>query len=684
MPITNDVIPTAFEAQQSRMIEEQLAFFERELEEEESRERDNTEKSIQALQEERAQIITERKQKMQQKVSQLSGNKEEQQKLLQSYSEDTHRLVNKIDAERLRIEADLQDRIRKRKQAKRKAKEDEIREEFLQKQKEMEEMERLERQRLAEEEKQKLEALQESLQESFAAGPTPQDEKGEEGVEVISAEGGDDLRALLRFALPLSEQQLTALLLSTPLYQKLEQIKSLLQSQTLMQQTTQPKPTSSEVYIDPKDASWVNDEKFHPTDIGTIPVRAFVVYRFGCCIINSLVAHCNHTPVSLLLADAIPPNQHFTRNAFRNSFAYDANNRILYIRLERLDDVGEFVLVLVHTLSHIHVGSFSNDWDPTFVKEFYHSLSICCSELFFSRYRHSSRLAAACIEESGKVGTEIDSYNFLQAAFGKTQSVIEKENLTDNLLDTRIMMDTDHQGSEFSHEKIMAKLERYSEFRIGSKLRVYLDNAEADVKQQVREGGKLPAVKPIVHTHLPSHTSDLGTQKPPNVHPQKASGHLLLPTPSPKRKKEASRSLTSHAATKLAAGKRIPLTEHVDQYKQFLGVQIHDLQERIDNLNEEYAQLVCERVEMANKVQTLEKDLLAQTENLKTLEEGSSEFESQKQMMKDTTTRLSAAKANCTTSELRVSACSKRLGGFKTQLEQKQQALKEHSTRQFK
>lgn len=87
---------------------------------------------------------------------------------------------------------------------------------------------------------------------------------------------------------------------------------------------------------------------------------------------------------------------------------------------------------------------------------------------------------------------------------------------------------------------------------------------------------------------------------------------------------------------------------------------------------------------MANKVQTLEKDLLAQTENLKTLEEGSSEFESQKQMMKDTTTRLSAAKANRTTSELRVSACSKRLGGFKTQLEQKQQALKEHSTWQLK
>ena len=85
------------------------------------------------------------------------------------------------------------------------------------------------------------------------------------------------------------------------------------------------------------------------------------MYKFGSFVVDMLVAHCQHHPVTLLLADEIPPNAELSHNAYRNSFHYDANNRILYMRTARLESVGQFVLVLVHTLAHIHAGEFMRE-----------------------------------------------------------------------------------------------------------------------------------------------------------------------------------------------------------------------------------------------------------------------------------------------------------------------------------
>ena len=71
-----------------------------------------------------------------------------------------------------------------------------------------------------------------------------------------------------------------------------------------------------------------------------------------------MAAHCHHTPVTLLLADKIPPNDALTNNAYRNSFYYDATNHILYLRTARLESVGQFILVLIHQLAHIKAGQF--------------------------------------------------------------------------------------------------------------------------------------------------------------------------------------------------------------------------------------------------------------------------------------------------------------------------------------
>ncbi len=637
------------------------------LEDEEAKERSETERSIQALIDEKAKILSERKQKLQGKVSTLGDNKEEQQKLIESHTKDTHRLINKMDAERLRVEADLQDRIRRKREAKRQAKGQEMTGELLRKRKQREEIERLELQKLAEEEKHRLEAIQKSMEEELAATEDEDKEEEEEGEEEEEEEeeGAEEDGGPLKFGLPLSEEQLTSVLLSTPLYHKLEQIRILLQNQPLGRPgLSEPAP---EAYIDPKDAAWVHDAVLHPVDVTMIPVRAFIVYKFGCCVVNSLITHCNHKPVSLLLADKIPPNRQLTQNAFRNSFAYDSHNKIVYMRLERLESVGEFILVLVHTLSHIKVGRFSSDSDPCFVREFYNSLSVCCSELFFSRYRHSSILSP--IAESGEGDGTRNPVKILESLFGSAHGVAEKLSIIDKVLDTRVMMGIDLNGAEFSHKNIMQRLARYSEFRIGTRLRAFLDNTEPNIQD---------------HPSDPEVSDSLTSQaKPSSTHPPPQPQHL--PPSAPPVSIEATQSLSfQHDGAQTATSNRRRrisrgTLNRPGQYKQFLQVQINDLQEKVDNLNEEYTQLVREQVETTTKVQKYEDDLSKKTKQLKGLEQGSSDYEVQRQALKDITTKLSAAKANLATSEIRVIACSKRLDAFKSQLQQKRSALQKHT-----
>lgn len=599
---------------------------------------------------------------MQQKVSTLGGDREEQQKLLESHNKDTQRLINKMDANRLRMETDLQERIRRKREAKRKAKDQEVAKELQQKRKERDELERLELQRLEEEEKHKLETLQETMQEEeFAAMPEDKEEESEEE----QTEAGESQEPV-NLALPLTEEQLTSVLLSTPLYHKLEQIRLLLQTQPIVH--APQGQTGTEAYIDSKDAMWVHDTLLRPVDIAAIPVRAFVVYKFGCCVIESLIAHCNHQPVSLLLADRIPPNGHHSRNAFRNSFAYDAHNKILYMRLERLDNVGEFILVLVHTLSHIKIGGFSDDSDPSFIREFYRALSICCSDLFLSRYRHSSTLSL--VDRHREEDSTRNPAQVLESLFNSAHRISEKLAIIDEVLDTRVMTSIDLNGTEFSHKNIMQRLSGYSEFQVGSKLRAFLDNIEPEIRD-LSDNQAQPKV--------PSSQAEVPTLDPA------AKPRGVLSTASPDQN-EASQSLTLQGrdgALPVDKGHSIrqrASAMHIDQYKQFLQAQIQDLREKVNSLGNEYTQMTRERVKMTSKIQGLEDQLSKKSKLLKELEHGSGEYETQKQALKDITSRLSATKANLATLEIRITACAKRLDAFKTQLEQKQSALEEHLT----
>ncbi len=127
---------------------------------------------------------------------------------------------------------------------------------------------------------------------------------------------------------------------------------------------------SGDSFIDVKDAQWLLAEDLTPLDIDSITPSQFVVYRFGVFLIRFLRRSMNTPDVTLLLASALPPNN-YEKNMFRRSFFYQHAKKILFIRQERLESVGEFLLVIAHCMAHVKTGDLTNDSDPSFMREFY-------------------------------------------------------------------------------------------------------------------------------------------------------------------------------------------------------------------------------------------------------------------------------------------------------------------------
>ena len=168
----------------------------------------------------------------------------------------------------------------------------------------------------------------------------------------------------------LGDTDLNQLLMSTPLFNQLTEIHRMLEFQSHPSPTGHVDIGDNGAYIDLKDAQWECKGELVPVDTGELKPSDFVVYRFG-KFVASLLYKNNHLPeVTLVIASNLPPNN-YTRNCFRNSFFYQHSKNILYIRKERLESVGEFVVVILHCLSHVRVGDLVNDGNPLFLREFY-------------------------------------------------------------------------------------------------------------------------------------------------------------------------------------------------------------------------------------------------------------------------------------------------------------------------
>lgn len=291
-----------------------------------------------------------------------------------------------------------------------------------------------------------------------------------------------------------------------------------------------------DIYTDIKDDTlWSSDEILVPVDLDKIPGRTFVVYKFGCFIVDLLTVRCQHVPVTLLLADKLPPNDQLEKNAYRNSFFFDSNNNILYMRKERLNNVGEFVLVLIHCLAHLKVRDLRDDTNASFVKEFHRGLAVVCDDLFFARYHQS------CVS-TNEMGTVVD-----ESFSGSDESSLRRDVIGD-LLDVKLLRGSSKDGVHFSREGLVERLSKYSNFALTNKIQDLLGDVSNKNDQARIQGTDI---------YIEDRLRELGTERPVSRFGQ-SRGNLVSRDTS----RELSRAMAvSRSATTYPASKKRPPTQ---------------------------------------------------------------------------------------------------------------------------
>lgn len=146
---------TDFEADQRRQMDEQLSAFETQLQDEEESEQKRNEKAILALNARKEALLKEKKAKVKQEIEKMSkqgASKDEQEALLKEHSKDLAKLMNKMDADRMRMQSSLEERLKKKREQKRKAKMKEISENMEENKREFMEVQQAEQERAQAEE----------------------------------------------------------------------------------------------------------------------------------------------------------------------------------------------------------------------------------------------------------------------------------------------------------------------------------------------------------------------------------------------------------------------------------------------------------------------------------------------------------------------------------------------------
>eukprot|EP00117_Sycon_ciliatum_P043250 scpid2405/ scgid31345/ len=248
------------------------------------------------------------------------------------------------------------------------------------------------------------------------------------------------------------EQQFLELINGSALYQRACEIEAMLEAGSEAGQDDGKKKTlpHGANYIDQRDAQWTNvGSNTSLVDINQLTARNFVVYQFGTFVVRLLRQRVGTPQITLLLATSLPAND-YSGNAFRNSYHYKPENNVLFVRKERMDDVGEFTLVIMHALAHIAVEKMEDDANPRFLDFLYKAMRICCTDLFLTRSR-----PAAIVARGKARGQTAD----LETVFRELTSRDEKTDLTEELVNVKVVAPTD---KEFTEQAVSERISRYS------------------------------------------------------------------------------------------------------------------------------------------------------------------------------------------------------------------------------
>ncbi|XP_048471580.1 uncharacterized protein LOC125486736 [Rhincodon typus] len=272
------------------------------------------------------------------------------------------------------------------------------------------------------------------------------------------------------------DKDLTEILVSSSLLKKLEELK-----QALVKNHEAVKTESCDV--NPLDPIPLGNQSLIPADLGNLSPHHFVIYRFGCYVVHLLCSSCGHSPLTVLLADSISTEvrTRCQNILYKNSFYYDANNRILYIKSTWLNNAGGFIVSILHTMAHIKAGIQINDGHPIFTEEFERGVAALGTTLFLTCCNTTDN----GIEES-KDTTVLDSEKWNNAKqLPCVQSIFE------DLIHIKVPPET-----KFIEEILHDRLKKYTLFKLHSMLQQILEPSGKSRKFSVLEGRRAATVHP--------------------------------------------------------------------------------------------------------------------------------------------------------------------------------------------
>ncbi|XP_036393696.1 uncharacterized protein LOC118783846 [Megalops cyprinoides] len=170
----------------------------------------------------------------------------------------------------------------------------------------------------------------------------------------------------------LSEENLSKLVVLTPLSRTLKEIQQSLQN------------------LSPAGAADVGESleepagHLAPVALGNLSPHHFAIFLFGCHIVHLLRDAHGFPPATLLLAHTVPVSRccGLVEHCHRD-FYYDSNNCMLYLRTAKLENAGEFVAVLLHSMAFISAGSAPKD----FIQALHRAISVLSLALFDASFR---------------------------------------------------------------------------------------------------------------------------------------------------------------------------------------------------------------------------------------------------------------------------------------------------------
>ncbi|XP_063062386.1 uncharacterized protein si:ch211-286b4.4 [Engraulis encrasicolus] len=135
-----------------------------------------------------------------------------------------------------------------------------------------------------------------------------------------------------------------------------------------------------------------------PVPLESLSPPHFSIFLFGCHVLRLLRTIQGFPQVLLLPAKSVPtPSASHTDRLVAyccGDFYFDSHNQILYLLESRLQDVGQFVAVLVHAVAYISCG-MEGARATEFMQAFHKAVSLMALELF----THTFNQQQSCTED---------------------------------------------------------------------------------------------------------------------------------------------------------------------------------------------------------------------------------------------------------------------------------------------